>query len=147
MAAVGAQPGEGVFVADKSAWARSRMPGVAQLWEQAIVAGRIATSPIVKMELLYSARDAQGFEELEALLRPLVDIPVTRSVTDAAIGAMRALARLRPLHHRVPPPDALVAAAAQEAGLGVLHYDRHFDRLAEVLDFESRWIAPPGSLD
>jgi len=40
----------------------------------------------------------------------------------------------------------LIAAAAQDASVGVLHYDAHFDRLAEVLDFESRWIAPPGSL-
>jgi predicted nucleic acid-binding protein len=40
----------------------------------------------------------------------------------------------------------LIAAAAQEAGVGVLHYDRHYDRLAKVLNFESVWIAPPGSL-
>jgi predicted nucleic acid-binding protein len=43
--------------------------------------------------------------------------------------------------------DALIAAAAQENGLGVLHYDRDYDRLAEVPVFESRWIAPAGSLD
>jgi hypothetical protein len=42
--------------------------------------------------------------------------------------------------------DLLVAAAAQDAGLGVLHYDAGFDVLATVLDFESRWIAPAGSL-
>jgi hypothetical protein len=41
--------------------------------------------------------------------------------------------------------DALLAVgagAAQEAGLGVLHYDR----LAEVLPFRSCWAAPPGTL-
>jgi predicted nucleic acid-binding protein len=43
-------------------------------------------------------------------------------------------------------PDLLIAAAAQDAALGVLHYDAHFDRLATVLSFESRWLAPPGSL-
>lgn len=48
--------------------------------------------------------------------------------------------------HRIPPLDYLVAAAAQEAGVDVLHYDHHFDRLAEVLHFDSRWVAPPGSL-
>ena len=34
-------------------------------------------------------------------------------------------------------------------GLGVLHYDGDFDRLAEhsSLGFASTWIAPPGSLD
>jgi predicted nucleic acid-binding protein len=59
---------------------------------------------------------------------------------------MRALARREPLYHRVRLPDALIAAAAQDVGIGVLHYDHHYDRLAEVLHFESRWIAPPGTL-
>jgi predicted nucleic acid-binding protein len=40
----------------------------------------------------------------------------------------------------------LIATAAQEAGVGVLHYDHHFDRLAEVLHFTSVWLAPAGSL-
>jgi hypothetical protein len=29
----------------------------------------------------------------------------------------------------------------------VLHYDRHFDTLASVLTFTSRWVAPAGSID
>jgi predicted nucleic acid-binding protein len=47
----------------------------------------------------------------------------------------------------VPAPDALIAAAAAECGFGVLHYDSHFDRLADVLGFASQWVAPAGSLD
>jgi predicted nucleic acid-binding protein len=43
--------------------------------------------------------------------------------------------------------DLVIAAAATSAGFGVLHYDGDFDTLAEVLPFESRWLAPPGSLD
>lgn len=43
-------------------------------------------------------------------------------------------------------PALLIAAAAQSGAVGVLHYDHHFDRFAEVLAFESRWIAPAGSL-
>jgi hypothetical protein len=31
--------------------------------------------------------------------------------------------------------------------MGVLHYDADFDVLAEVLGFESRWVAPRASLD
>ena len=71
---------------------------------------------------------------------------MTVSVQRAAIGALRALADVAPRHHRVPLADALIAAAAQEAGVGVLHYDHHYDRLAEVLSFASRWAAPPGGL-
>jgi len=71
-------------------------------------------------------------------------------VGDAAIGAMRELGEeidRRPGIHRISPVDYLTAAAAAEQGFGVLHYDHHFDRLAEVLAFDSVWIAPPGSLD
>ncbi len=139
--------GGGVFIADKSAWARSRAAPIASEWDEAIAARQIATCPVVMIELLYSARAATDFDDLDRDLRALRDVPVTRSVTQAAIAAMRTLAQRRPLSHRVPLPDLLVAACAQEAGIGVLHYDRHYDRLAEVLRFESRWLAPPGTLD
>jgi len=48
---------------------------------------------------------------------------------------------------RLPAADYLIAAAAAERGFGVLHYDRHFDLLCEVLGTQSLWIAPRGSLD
>ena len=35
--------------------------------------------------------------------------------------------------HRLPIPDVLIAACAQQHGLGVLHLDRHFDLLSEHL--------------
>jgi predicted nucleic acid-binding protein len=39
---------------------------------------------------------------------------------------------------RTPATPALIAAAAAEhGGVAVMHKDRHFDRLAEVLTFES----------
>jgi predicted nucleic acid-binding protein len=46
----------------------------------------------------------------------------------------------------VPIPDVLTAAVAVDHGLGVLHYDAHFDRLAAVMGFESVWLAPRGTL-
>ena len=45
------------------------------------------------------------------------------------------------------PGDLITAAAAADAGIGVLHYNAEYDTLAEVLPFESRWIALRGSLD
>ena len=62
--------------------------------------------------------------------------------------AFRELAHRHPLFHRsVGVADLIIAAAAATAGFGVLHYDADFDTLAEVLPFESRWLAPRGSLD
>jgi hypothetical protein len=138
--------GGGVLIADTSAWQRADHPALSEPWSAALRAGTIATCSIITLELLYSTRTAAELHELEADLSALRDVPVTVSVQRAAIGALRALADRGPLHHRVPPADALIAAAAQEAGVGVLHYDHHYDRLAEVLSFPSRWAALPGSL-
>ncbi len=99
------------------------------------------------LELLYSARDAQELGVVEAEQSLLRDVPVTTSAQRAAIGALRDLASEGPGQHRVPLADALIAAAAQDAGVDVLHYDHHYDRLAQVLNFGSVWIAFPGALE
>ena len=109
-------------------------------------ARQLVTCVIVMIELFYSARNADELADVEATQSMLRPIPVTTSVQRAALGALRDLARRGPGHHRVPLADVLIAAAAQEAGIGVLHYDHHFDRLAEVLHFRSVWLAPAGSL-
>jgi hypothetical protein len=58
------------------------------------------------------------------------------------------MAKVAAQFHRRPPVDFLIAALADQHGLGVLHYDRDYDLIAAHggLRFESRWIAPPGSL-
>ena len=135
------------YLADSSAWAHAHHAHVRDEWSAALRARQIATGPIVKLELLYSARDGARFDQLETDLAQLRDVPITRSVTNAALTAFRDLAHAGPLHHRsVSLPDLLIAASAQDAALGVLHYDEDFDVLAHVLGFESRWIAARGSL-
>jgi predicted nucleic acid-binding protein len=134
-----------VFIADSSAWNRVNHPAVAGEWSSALRDGRVLICWPVRFELLFSATNAADFRAVERRLSALRDVPVTASVQRAALGALRELAERAPGYHRVPLPDLLVAAAAQEAGVGVLHYDRHFDRLAEVLSFDSHWLAPRGT--
>ena len=51
------------------------------------------------------------------------------------------------LHHpRVAHVDLLVAAAAESAGMTVLHYYADFDEIAGVTGQPTRWIATRGSL-
>ena len=136
-----------VLIADTSARARASHPLVRDLWATALRGRQIATCSIVTLELLYSARDAREFTTIEAEQALLRDVPVAASAQRAAIGALRDLASDGPGQHRVPLADALIAAAAQEAGVDVLHYDHHYERLAQVLHFTSVWIAPPGALE
>jgi predicted nucleic acid-binding protein len=138
--------GGGAFIADTSARVRAGHPAVRDDWATALRLRQVATCSITTLELLYAARDEREVADLEADEATLRDIPVTVSVQRAAIAALRELSRIGAGYHRVKLPDALIAAAAQQAGIGVLHYDHHYDRLAEVLHFESRWIAPAGSL-
>ena len=44
-------------------------------------------------------------------------------------------------------PDLLVAAAAEEAGHTVLHYDSDFDLISSVTGRPCRWVVPRGSVD
>lgn len=136
-----------MFIADKSAWARSDEESVRQEWTGALRNGRLWTCPITVLELLYSARTSREFEELEAELSTLREVAITRSVVEAARAGFRELAAHSDGYHRLALPDLLIAACAQDAGVGVLHYDKEFDRLREVLNFESRWIAPAGTLN
>ncbi len=47
--------------------------------------------------------------------------------------------------HRLPLIDLTVAVAAQKSGLEVLHYDRYFERLGELLGVRTLWIAEPSA--
>lgn len=135
-----------VVLADPSAIHRARHPAVSGEVATAFNARQIVTCAVVTLEVIYSARNREELEDLEATQSMLRDIPMTQSIHRAALTAIRELARRGAGRHRVPVTDVLIAAAAQEAGVGVLHYDRHFDRLAEVLHFRSVWLAPAGSL-
>jgi predicted nucleic acid-binding protein len=136
-----------VLIADTSAWARASHPLIRNSWAAALRGRQIATCSIVTLELLYSARDTRELTIVEAEQALLRDVPVAASAQRAAIGALRDLASDGPGQHRVPLADALIAAAAQDAGVDVLHYDHHYDRLARALHFTSVWVAPPGALE
>jgi predicted nucleic acid-binding protein len=43
--------------------------------------------------------------------------------------------------------DLLIAAAAELAGLVVLHYDRDYDRIAKVTGQRTKWIVEAGTAD
>lgn len=125
----------------------AKHPDVSGDWAAALRNRQIATSPIVKLELLYATQDGADYDRLDADLGALRDVPITRSVTNAALAALGELAHRQPRYQRsVKLPDLLIAAAAQDSAIGVLHYDEDFDTLAGELSFESRWIAPRGTL-
>jgi predicted nucleic acid-binding protein len=137
--------GDASFVADTSTWWRAAtLPDdLGSLLQDAVIDERFWITPIVRMEILYSARTSAEYVALESELDALCILRNDRAVADAAMSALGELAARGDSHHRVPPTDALIAgAAAEHGGPAVLHRDAHFDRLAEVLAFQS--IRLPG---
>jgi predicted nucleic acid-binding protein len=133
---------DGLLLADKSAWERASDPRARDRWADALLLGRIVTTLPVRYGLLFSARDAAAFQALEQRLAALRDLPVTAPVQRAAMTAMRELAELSPLHHRIPLPDLLIAAVAQEHSAVVVHEDRRFERLQRVMSYEAVRLLP-----
>jgi predicted nucleic acid-binding protein len=137
-------------LADTSAWVWSRRPGDHELrhaFDVAVVDGEIATCDMVRLELLYSARNASEFGELRDELAALPDCPLGKEQWDRALWVYEQLATLGGAHQRsVKHPDLLIAAAAEMAGLTILHYDEDYDRIAEITGQPTRWLADRGTL-
>lgn len=138
--------GELLLLVDASAWARAEHPTTRDGWLAALLGNRLRLSPLVRVEILLSTRSGGEFDRLAEHLDAIRPAPLSTSVIRAAEAAMRALAHRSAGAQRVPIVDYLVAAAAQELGAAVIHYDRDYDTLAEVLEFESIWLAPAGTL-
>ena len=121
----------GGWILDKSAAALSGdEPIAAQLDE---LAGALYLCPVAQLEQLYSTRSARHYDDLAQELRAsfqLVTAPA--DVFDTALHLQRDLARHHGMWHRTPLPDLLIATTALHHGLGVVHVDAHFDRIAEV---------------
>ncbi len=73
-------------------------------------------------------------------------VPVDQRTLDRAVEVQGLLAD-RGQHRGVNVPDLVVAAAAEQAGLTVLHYDADFDLIATVTEQAVEWVVPPGSVD
>jgi predicted nucleic acid-binding protein len=137
-----------VELADTSAWTNSHLrsdvrDGFLSLVEE----GQIATCDLVKLELLYSARDHPEFRRRRDDLSALRPVAIGPRVWQRALDVFEQLSALGPLHHRqVEVADLLIAAAAESAELPVLHYDRHFEVIASVTGQPVRALAPLGSL-
>jgi hypothetical protein len=119
------------WLLDKSAAARSADERVgAQLSE---LAGSLYLCPVGQLEQLYSARSARDYDALDADLRETFEVVAAPpDVFDLALDLQRDLAHHHGMWHRTPIPDLLIACTAIHHGLGIVHVDRDFERIAEV---------------
>lgn len=135
-------------LADTSAWSASaRDPDVRREFHDAVVAGEIATCGAAALELLYGTRNANEFSSIRTDLDQLPQCSIGPREWRRALDIYETLAYQGGMdHRRVSHPDLLIAAAAESAGMTLLHYDADFDTIAAITGQPTRWIAPRGSL-
>jgi predicted nucleic acid-binding protein len=135
-------------LADTSAWVWSdRNPLLRKRFDDAVAAGDVAICDPVKLELLHGARNAPEFSAVRTQLDLLRQCPVGPREWRRTLDVYEVLAHQGGLHHRrVKHFDLLIAAAAESAGLELLHYDADFEAIAAVTQQPMRWLAPRGSL-
>ncbi len=137
--------GAGPVLADTSAWMQGRRdPRARGLLLSAAERGDVCWCWPVRYELMVDARGPEGIAAVERTLESLREIPVDRSVQRGVMATMRELAG-GGSHgaHRYPLTDLAVAVAAQAAGVSILHFDQHLERLGDLLGVGSYWIAEP----
>jgi len=133
------------YLIDKSALARMSDPQVQTQLVPILEAGEAATCAVIDLEVLYSTRNASDHTRARRR-RSLAyrRVELTEAMFQRAIEVQGLLA-IRG-QHRVPIPDLIIAAAAEYAGLVLLHYDADFDRIAAVTGQAMEWVVPRGSV-
>jgi predicted nucleic acid-binding protein len=63
----------------------------------------------------------------------------------AALQVQRLLAERSQRGRKIP--DLLVAAAAEELDVAVLHYDADFDMIASITGQRCQWVVPAGTVE
>ncbi len=121
------------WLIDKSALVRLAASSNAAEWAARIQRGVVRITTVTLLEVGYSAR--AGADLRASLGRPpLAAMPVeylTPAIEDRAVEVLTLLADRG--QHRAPSmPDVLIAAAAELAGLTVLHVDKDFEIIAAI---------------
>ena len=130
---------------DTSVLTRLSEPVIRTVVEPIAAIGRAARAGISDLEIGYSARNGREWDALVDALDALVLVETTADHVQRARQVQRMLAANNQRGRKIP--DLLVAAAAEQIGYTVLHYDADFDRIAAVTGQPCRWVVPPGSVD
>jgi predicted nucleic acid-binding protein len=133
-------------LADTSALARLRHPGVAAVLGTMIESGLVGTCAVIDFELAWATRSSAEFDDLRAdrdtgyEWLPTHDEDWRRALEVQALlwrtGHVRA----------VGFPDLLVAAVAERERVTLIHYDSDFDMIANITGQPTQWVVPRGSV-
>ena len=133
---------------DTGAWTWAcdrRFPELTAWFNSAVEAGLVLVCDLVILELTRLAPNQGRAREVSDRLATFEAIPMPASLWARSRETQLALSANGD-HRRVPPADLLLAAAAQEADVALVHYDRDYERISAVADLRQEWLVPDGTL-
>ena len=130
---------------DSSVISRLGEPAVRTVIDPLAEAGRIGRAGITDLEVGYGSRNAREWDQDMADLSVFDLVETTREHIQRARQVQRLLASRSQRGRKIP--DLLIAAAAEQQGLILLHYDADFDLIAKVTGQVCEWVVPAGSVD
>jgi predicted nucleic acid-binding protein len=133
------------FLIDTSVIKRLAQSEVRQIVEPLAAAGELARASISDLEVGYSARNAAEWDRLVGALDAFELVDSTAAHQRRALQVQRLLAERSQRGRKIP--DLLIAAAAEELGVTVLHYDGDFDMIASVTGQRCQWVVPAGTVE
>jgi predicted nucleic acid-binding protein len=130
---------------DTSVVSRLGTPEVRVVIEPLAHAGRIGRAGITDLEVGYGSRNAHEWDQDMADLSVFELVETTAAHLRRARQVQRLLASRSQRGRKVP--DLLIAAAAEQSELTLLHYDNDFELIAKVTGQTCQWVVPAGTID
>jgi predicted nucleic acid-binding protein len=129
---------------DTSVLTRLRAEPVRAAVEPLASAGVVARTSTSDLEIGYSARNAREWDSLVGALEVLTLVEIEAQHFARARQIQRVLASRSQRGRKIP--DLLIAAAAEDLKLIVLHYEADFDHIARATGQACEWVVPAGTV-
>jgi predicted nucleic acid-binding protein len=121
-----------LYLIDTSGLFRILQGELRRAWPDQLVAGVIATCPIVELEFLFSSRSLADRLEKQQLIHDLFSwVPMPERVYERA-GEVQQMLTEDGMHRSAGPVDLLIAATAERERLTVLCDDRDYQTIARI---------------
>ncbi len=131
---------------DTSVWNRlDRAPTLAAKVTTLLRDGKVGYTDIERLEVLRSARHIDHYRLLTIMFAAFPKVALTEAALLRAGQVQEQLVQ-RGHHRGVKIPDLLIAAAAEEAGVQVLHYDHDYDLISSITGQDTAWVIEKGSV-
>lgn len=133
------------YLGDTSALARLGQTLVADRLVPLVESGLVARCTPTDLEAGFSSTSPSSHRAMRQQRSAWPFVQMAQQTLDRSVDVQDALAQ-QSQQRGAKIADLLIAAAAEAAGLVVLHYDHDFDLIAEITGQPTEWILPAGTV-